>query len=249
MEDSPSFYSSISYWYDQIFPYKPAHVQFIYDHTGRNGQREILDMGCATGSLALALAGEGHAVYGMDDDEQMIHHALKKKKAQGFKQYPVFKQLDMTRAGEEFEAESFEVVTCFGNTLVHLPGEEAIEDLLRSVHRLLKGQGYFLFQILNYDYILAQRVMALPGIENERIAFERHYESRSDGRLDFVTRLYVKSDDKIIHNRLPLYPIRKSSLRELVHRAGFQNVNFYSNFNKEPFALNSMPLVVSARSG
>lgn len=247
MENSTSFYSSISQWYDEIFPYKPAHLKFIYDHTDRERQLHILDMGCATGSMALALSREGHAVYGIDDDKQMIGSARKKKKEQGMIQYPVFQQLDMARAGDVFEPGSFDVVTCFGNTLVHLSDEQDIERLTGSVNRLLKAGGHFLFQVLHYDYILDHKIMELPRIENDAIVFKRHYETRPDGRLDFVTRLHVKSEDRVIQNRLPLYPIRKNSLLGLLKRAGFQDIHFYGNFNGEPLTPRSMPLVVGTR--
>jgi SAM-dependent methyltransferase len=247
MEENSSFYSSISQWYDEIFPYKPGHLQFIYDHSGRQGQRHILDMGCATGSMALALVKDGHVVYGIDDDKQMIRRALDKRKGQGLMQYPVFEQLDMTRAGDAFEAGSFDVVTCFGNTLVHLPNEQAIDKLMRSVHRLLKPGGHFLFQILHYDYILEQGITELPRIETNRVVFERQYEYRPDGRLDFLTRLYVRIGNQVIHNRVPLYPIGKRRLLDLLQGACFEHIHLYGSFNGEPLTPESMPLVVGAR--
>ena len=58
-----SFYDMLSSRYDDIFPYDPATADFILSHVpslSKGGR--VLDIGCATGSLACDLASRGASV-------------------------------------------------------------------------------------------------------------------------------------------------------------------------------------------
>jgi len=84
-------------------------------------------------------------------------------------------------------------------------------------------------------------------IENDEIIFERNYFYRkTENKIDFNTRLIVKSTQQIIENSIELLPLLKEELAPLLNKAGFENCNYYGNFNKETYAIDSPALIVEA---
>ena len=69
------FYSSISKYYSEIFPYKPMQLQFVKNRVGELAGKQILDIGCATGELAFQLAVDGAEVTGIDLNEDLLNQA------------------------------------------------------------------------------------------------------------------------------------------------------------------------------
>jgi 2-polyprenyl-3-methyl-5-hydroxy-6-metoxy-1,4-benzoquinol methylase len=51
-----AFYKSIADFYDHIFPLNPAQVGFVKSCIPDQGNSELLDVGCGSGSLCIALA-------------------------------------------------------------------------------------------------------------------------------------------------------------------------------------------------
>jgi glycine/sarcosine N-methyltransferase len=239
-----SFYDEIADYYDFIFPMNKAQVDFVRTcleapHPGKT----LLDVGCGTGDLAIALSHLGFKVTGIDSDPEMLRKAEEKAKGS-----LSFLPADMAAIGESFRPLSFDGVLCFGNTLVHLKGSHEIEAFCTQVRRVLKKGAPFLLQILNYDYILDKDIKTLPLIENSIIRFERHYEYNSgSGLMAFRTILFVKETGQEIRNEILLYPMRKADLDMVLRNAGFPHLSFYGDFDKSGFKEDSLPLVVEAR--
>ena len=245
MNTENEFYTSISEYYDYIFPYNPKQMEFIKSITEEQEIQNVLDIGCGTGNLALEMAKEGYEVYGVDSDTHMIATALDKKRGLGFMQSPRFRELDMEKLSKFFSSNKFDVASCFGNTLPHLLTFENIEEFLKSVSIVLQSGAHFAIQILNYDYILDNQIEELPLKETDDIRFERYYEYPDNSELiDFRTKLTLKNMDQVIENQISLFPVGRSDLKSMLEEAGFKNIEFYSDFNKSPYKKDSYPLIV-----
>lgn len=240
MNSQNKFYSSISKYYPEIFPYNPAQLQFASKSSGGLKGKKVLDIGCATGELAFQMAGGGALVTGIDLNEDLLDKAKTSKTHSNLN----FQKGDMLQLKNDFRPGEFDVVLCFGNTLVHLPSQELISEMLRGVHSVLKPGGLFLLQILNYDYILSEPVTELPLIETENIKFVRQYgfEERSP-LISFKTELHLKKEGEVIFNETPLLALKSSELRELLDNAGFGSVELFANFKEGPFGGKHIPLV------
>jgi len=240
------FYESIADYYDDIFPLNPAQVNFILESLD-SGDMKILDVGCGTGSLSIALSYHFKEVYGIDPDEEMLKLAVEKagSKTPNLSFYP-YGMLDLKRL---YKAASFDAVLCIGNTLVHLSSAEEIQDFLKQANTVIKPGGKLLIQIINYDRIFSEAIYSLPTIENERIKFIRNYHYPDTKEfIDFETILSIKSSGKEIRNSIKLFPVRKRVLEELLVRSGFPDIAFFGNFKRDALQEESTPLVIEARS-
>ncbi len=242
------FYQSIAPWYDQIFPVDPGAVSFAAQRIGLPAAGvsglSVLDAGCGTGGLALALAGLGFKVTGIDSDAEMIRLATEKCRAIPDARFEI---MDLRDAPSRFYAASFTAVICFGNTLVHLVSREEISGFIRKVRGMLKKDGLFLVQILNYDRILDQGLTVLPTLEDDKIRFERTYRPEAGSeRLWFRTVLTVKPGPKVIENSVPLIPLRRGELAGMLANAGFGRVEWFGDFNGGPLTDASLPMIAAA---
>lgn len=237
------FYSSISKYYSEIFPYNPAQLHYIERQAGSLSGKKIIDAGCATGELAYALAKKGAEVSGLDVNDDLLNTARATKSHPGL----TFFKKDMLEIPDYFPHNQFDVVLCFGNTLVHLPSLEQIGRMLKDVKTVLKPGGLLLLQILNYDYILDENITELPVIDTANIRFIRRYAfQKNDQQIKFITKLRLKKEGKTIENETDLLALKSNELNKLLLDAGYGDTAFYAGFNEAPYGGNHMPLVVKA---
>lgn len=262
------FYTSISKYYSEIFPYQPAQLQFVKSGVGDLKGKKILDIGCATGELAFQLANAGAKVTGIDLNKDLLEQAIgcsgfpargSGGRSAGLFEHesepdkyrvtsPKFQSGNMLELETDFQHGQFDAVLCFGNTLVHLPSVELILQMLKGVFAVLKPGGHFLLQILNYDYILSETITTLPPIETENIQFIRKYTFEENNPLIcFQTELVLRKENKSVLNETPLFALQSAKLIGLLQNAGFKEIELFSNFKSEPFGGKHLPLVVSCR--
>ena len=251
-----NFYTSIAPYYDQIFPYQPQQKVFIDSFGSQGLQATLLDVGCGTGSLALNLAKSFGTVVGIDPDKEMLEKA--NLKALRFKmdhhqelEYLgkwVFLEKGMGDLQTEFAPDSFDVILCLGNTLVHLANQDEVSGFLRDAFHVLKPGGHLIIQIINYDRIIDQKLPGLPTIENDQVRFERIYTYPDHPELiQFITRLTVKDSDDVIKNQVPLLALKPGDLLALSASSGYQDMKTYGNFKGEPFTPDSQPFILSMK--
>ena len=249
-DEQNQFYSSISKYYSEIFPYQSAQLQFVKNRVGELTGKNILDIGCATGELAFQLSRTGAVVTGIDINEDLLGQAkVGKSGCGGFRTAnPQFQPGDILDLEKDFLPGQFDVVLCFGNTLVHLQTVELIQQMLKGVFAVLKPGGQFMLQILNYDYILTEQVTGLPFIETENIRFIRKYRFEENNPIiHFQTELVLKKENKTISNETPLLALQSAELIGLLQNAGFKEIELFSSFKLESFGGKHLPMVVSCR--
>jgi len=255
-DNQNKFYSSISKYYSEIFPYKPVQLNFVKSRAGELAGKRILDIGCATGELAFQLAKEGAKVTGIDLNKDLLGQAIgwsgfqsaqsKRHESEFASPNPEFQVGNMLDLKKDFNSGHFDAVLCFGNTLVHLQTLELMQQMLDGVYLILKNRGQFLLQILNYDYILDEQVSVLPLIETDNIRFVRKYGFEdNDPIIRFQTDLALKKEDKTISNETTLFALKSKNLIQLLKYAGFTEIDLFSNFKQEPFGGRHLPLVLS----
>ncbi|MBI9036158.1 MAG: class I SAM-dependent methyltransferase [Bacteroidales bacterium] len=237
------FYDSISKYYDLIFPLNEKQVDFVLKQTGDDASSGLLlDIGCGTGNLGGALAKHFKQITAIDLDGEMLALARAKYNTSNLE----FTEGSMLELESHYKAESFDVVCCFGNTLVHLQDERQIRDFIRQANDLLRPGGKLLIQIINYDRILDQNIDHLATIKNEGVRFERNYSyDKVNHKIMFNTILSKEGTDMRIENTIPLLPIRPAELNEILEIAGFKQIEMFGNFASAAFGKDSAPYVLS----
>lgn len=193
--------------YDQLFPPGKPQLEFIAKVVSGmlHPARRLLDVGCATGGYALALAEAGFAVTGVDLSPEMIRLAQARaqawerehnRAAPGGKRKPTprFVVADMTDLqGLPFDEQApFEAVICLGNTLAQLLSAAELGAALGEMARVLVEGGRAILQTVNYDRLGATGEIKFPPITlpgPRELVFHRSYGPRSDGLITFVTTL------------------------------------------------------------
>ena len=226
------FYNQIAEKYDFIFPLSPAHKTFFASEL--HG-KTILDVGAATGNLTAYLSSQGYEVTAIDLSERLIAKAAEK----GI----TVQQLNMLAIDE---LPTFDNIVCIGNTLPHLDSKASVQLFLQKAYGQLTQGGKLVLQLVNFQKYFAQQqgdyLGNLPLIENDKVKFERYYYLNEEGKIRFKTIL-----DDTIKNEELLQPIFADQLTEWLTQIGFQAINLYGNFKKDPFDKEkSMALIVTA---
>ena len=240
-----SFYQKISKYYDYIFPTGKEQIDFLREIAGEP-PKSILDIACGTGGYSLELDRQGYNVTAADLDKEMIRRLETKAKENN--QSVRFMQGNMLELQNKI-SDSFDLVFCIGNSIVHLENLEQIREFIKTAKQLTGKEGNLVLQIINFDRIILRDIKSLPTIENKDVGltFERNYRyDRSYNRIYFNTVLSV--DGEVYENEIPLYPLREDDLVEAVSDAGFKRIRLFSDFNGNEFdKYNSYMLVLWAR--
>lgn len=107
----------------------------------------VLDIGCAGGFMAEAMAARGATVHGIDPSAGAIAAARSHARSEGLR-------IDYrTGVGEAlpYEANRFDIAVCV-DVLEHVA---SVEGVINEIHRVLKPGGWFLFDTLNRNPLAA----------------------------------------------------------------------------------------------
>lgn len=213
-------YHHLSEFYNKLFPQDPAIKGFIKGFIKLD--QHAIDLGSGTGRLTKLISDLGMKVVGVDLDESMVNVAKKN--------YPEldFRVADMVEVLEE--KQEYELITCFGNTLVHL-NKKQLKTFFKAIQNKLSPQGYFVVQILNYIKILKEKPAELKELKHNEIIFNRFYQY-IENHILFTTKLTFK--DKETVGSTELYPYTITELTSLFRSIGLK-YQFFGDLKLKPF--------------
>lgn len=240
-------YTNLAGYFDAIFPVGEAQMRLIREVLQSAHGRRILDAACGSGGYSLALSREGYAVTGIDLDPGMIAFAKGKAYQTGLD--VTFRVEDMRFICEKDE--EFSAVLCLGNSLPHLLAEDDIRQALDELYRVLRKDGFFILQNVNYDWVLKKRPQQLPPLAKPEagITFSRHYAYREDGLIDFTTCLTITegAEKREYGGKISLRPVKREELVKWLADSGFKVLNIFGDFNKGFFSEETFHTVIIAQ--
>ena len=125
--------------------------------------KTALDMACGTGILCRILQESGICADGMDFSAGMIAIARENCPESHFD------VADMTTYRPE---KQFDLITCTGDAINHIPNLSDVEKIFQNVHAMLAPGGYFIFDILNEDEVSDSEPFEMDFDENTRVWFQ-----------------------------------------------------------------------------
>lgn len=120
----------------------------MFDYTQRLLSRlrfhphTVLDLACGTGTAAVLWAKNGARVFGIDGSEQMLEMARQKARAE-----KVIIELSRQKMTSFSLTEKVDLVTCYFDSLNYLLTLADMAACFKSVRRMLKDDGYFIFDV------------------------------------------------------------------------------------------------------
>jgi SAM-dependent methyltransferase len=229
--------------YDLISP--PGEDTAFYRRLAGSRPLDVLDLGCGTGQLALALAGDGHRVTGCDPAPAMLAVARAK---------PGAGRVTWRDGAAEAlpEEPAFDLAVMTGHVFQVLLTDAEIAATLAALHRCLKPGGRLAFDSRNPAFrsyerwtpALSAETLILPDgtsvevhnavtpLVEERLTYETHFHFTDGGRR-FVTR-----------NDLRFAP--QPTIARLLAGAGFAPVDWYGDWQGAPFTEASREIVAVA---
>ncbi len=241
-----AFYTDLSEAYDALFPVSAAQRSF-FDGLLRDGWvARVADAGCGSGAQLLHFASAGIPCIGFDPDPALVALAQRKLAAFPGARVTVGAFADVAR----LVTPPVDLVLCLGNSLVHVPQDEA-RRFLEDAAAVTTPGGGIVVQILNYERHLRESVTELPLLRGDdgAIEFRRRYDWESPRKVRFRTTLRVARGDEplIVRNEISLYPIYADELWEMIEAAGLPRIRFRGDFSGSEFTPESEALVCLAR--
>jgi ubiquinone/menaquinone biosynthesis C-methylase UbiE len=228
--------------YDPLNP--PDAGDAYYIALAGDQPKTILDMGCGTGRLAVALAERGHRVTGADPAPGMLKVARSRPGTERVR------WVESNAADLALETR-FDLIIMTGHVFQVFLEDDEVRATLRTLRRHLAPGGRLAFETRNplveewREWIpdLTRERINVPGIgavdihydiasaERERVTFETHFRFASDDTVVATTTLRFMSCD---------------TLAAFLQDAGFSNVTWYGDWDRSPISAASPEIIVVA---
>ena len=140
-------YTHFADWYDALMAEAPydqwqSFVERAFDRYAQRPGRQVIDIGCGTGELAIRLAKAGWQVSGVDVSEHMLVIAQEKAEAAGI-HVPFFEQ----NMAELDGFSDLDGAFIFCDALNYLTDEDDVKRTFSAVYRALGADGLLLFDV------------------------------------------------------------------------------------------------------
>jgi SAM-dependent methyltransferase len=221
-----SFYSEFAGWYEQVLPFREEVYLFLREHAAPPGSA-VLDAGCGPGHYCRRFQEEGFRPTGIDLDPKMIAAAAATSPAVTFQTMDIADLASLTQ--------SFCLIYSIGNVVAHL-SPDRFSAFLSQVHTALQPGGRWIFQTVNWDYLLklSEYRFPLKTVGDGSVSFYRRYLDISPEQVIFQVEL-LADNQKIFSEQATLYPLTADGYLHRHEAAGFTLEGRYAGFDKTPF--------------
>lgn len=202
---------------------------------GSYSSSSIIDVGAGTGYDITNLAKQGFKVTANEIEPELKAIAVQKAENGGVK--ISFTEGHKWGSLAKNLQQKFDGVLCIGNALTYLFKEEEQVAALRDFRELLNAGKPLIIDQRNYDYMLGEREHILKDPKNNfRFSGKYYYcgpvKAYPTIIKDNFIRLEYFHPEASVRPHLDLYPLRRQELVDLLYKAGFSEVESFSDFQK-----------------
>lgn len=226
-------YTALAAGYDLVMAHVDYEFWAVYAHRRLQEHhpdlRTILELGCGTGSLALALQSLGDYAYlATDRSDEMIRIA--RRKAALEEAAIDFDIADFT----DFEVEQpVDAIVLLYDGLNYLLEPEPIADVLRCAYNALQPGGLFLFDQSTPANSLNNDAFFEDQGRGKNFAYVRRSRYDADKRLH-ITAFDLTLAGQTFHEEHMQRAYDMSELRALIAKTPFEEVAAYDSFSTAP---------------
>ena len=253
--------SFIADYYDES-PVVKGRLQDVafYRDAARDFGDPVLELGCGTGRITMALAEAGKRITGLDLSERMLERAVKKRAAMRVeaRERVHLVQGDMTR----FDlGEKFRLVIIPFRPLQHLLEVRQQMDCLECVRKHLAPGGRLILDVFQTDAermhdpvhmreMLVTEYRTPDGRQvriTERVAAFHRAEQRNDVEMIFFVKHPGGRQERLVF-AWPLRYFFRYEVEHLLARCGFKVAAEYGDFDRTPIQDDSPEMIFVAES-
>ena len=194
----------------------------------------VLELGCGTGTMTEILAEAGYDMIGVDQSEEMLEEAARKREESGHE------ILYLCQDMREFELYgTVRAIVCVCDSMNYILEEEEVLGILTSAARnYLDYGGLFIFDLnteYKYKEILGEQTIA-ENREESSFIWENYFD---EGEMvnEYDLTLFIRDDDGRYSKYEETHYQKAFEISEVlkaVKEAGMELVAVYDAFTREP---------------
>lgn len=248
MEAYTSFAEVYDVFMDNV-PYKKwaDYLEGILKEEGiENGL--VLELGCGTGNMTEELANRGYDMIGVDNAEEMLEIAMKKKEKSGHDILYLLQDM------QEFELYgTVRAIVSVCDSVNYITEEKELEQVFRLVNNYLDPHGIFVFDFntqYKYETLLGNQTIAEDREDCSFIWDNYYYEDEKINEYELT--LFIKQNEKEnLYRKYQEMHYQKAytldEIKELIEWSGLTFVAAYDAYTKEEVHDKSERICVVAR--
>jgi SAM-dependent methyltransferase len=236
MSDPEAFYDQLADVYSDCTNVQAKNARaldFAKRLCDRLGPRRVLDAACGTGLYALAFAKLGMDATAADLSARQIRQAQTEAKKRDLRvrwHTCSFDALPVVAPGP------FDLITCLGNSIVHLLSDKELLATLGAFGAVLQPGGHLVLSLLNYQPILRDRQRIVGATSGQAGTFVRFYDFLDDDQLRFnvmTVRTAPQPDADLLSTRIRA--LTCEPLVSALRRVGLERIQAWGSLELEEF--------------
>lgn len=196
---------------------------------------DILDLGCGTGELTIALCKKGARVVGLDASTEMLTLASNKSIRCSADAFFTCQDMSSFSTGKSYDA----VISTF-DSLNYLKSRAALLRTLECVERELRDGGVFLFD-MNSEYkfrnVYSDNSYILEG-DGVFCAWENFFDEKTK-KCDFYIDVFAEEKNGLYKRYSETQTERMFTLQEIksaIKKAGLTLIGVFSDYEETPIS-------------
>lgn len=199
---------------------------------------DILDLGCGTGELTLALSKKGARVVGLDASTEMLTLASNKAIRCGADAFFTCQDMSSFSTGKSYDA----IISTF-DSLNYLKSRAALLRTFECVKRELRDDGVFLFD-MNSEYkfrnVYSDNSYILEG-DGVFCAWANFFDEKTK-KCDFYIDVFAEEKRGLYKRYSETQTERMFTLQEIkssIKKAGLTLIGVFSDYEETPISDNT----------
>jgi glycine/sarcosine N-methyltransferase len=243
---SESFYAVLAPYYDALFPPEPEVVSFLTG-SGLDAGARAADIACGTGLYTEALLGRGVDAWGLDASPDLV--AAARRRSGRPERFLLGDMRNLSPLDGLPGGKRWDLIYCIGNSVVHLPGLDAVESFLdEALGRLgagATGGGTLVLQWVELSGLALGETRGLPPLTSGAVEMQRFHTRITEDSVRFDIRV-LEAGEKVAESSNRLLLLRDSDVLGYLSGRGLET-ELYGGFKEKPVGPESWIRVVRAQ--